>query len=103
MKNYVYLVQHDARGNHLVVTRVLDGAMKYFFLAGADNTAGLSKFMNSMTDELVDGYFPRAGKKSQDSVVDNWAFLGANPGRQVAEHQARIDLTAYRLAHSTQT
>jgi hypothetical protein len=47
-----------------------------------------------MTDELCEGYFPRADKKGKTiGAVDNWRYLGENPCRAVAEELARIDLT----------
>jgi len=88
MTKYKFLTLHDERGNHLVVTRLEDGAQKYFFLAGEDRTQGLTEFMKSMTDELIEGYFPKPGKRG-GSPVDNWAFLGHNPGRQLAEQRGR--------------
>lgn len=87
MTKYKFLVFYH-RGNHLVVTRLDDGTQKYFFQAGTDNTAGLSYFMESMTDELIEGYFPKPGKRG-GSPVDNWAFLGDNPGRLITEQKAR--------------
>lgn len=87
MTKYKFLVFYH-QGNHLVVTRLDDGAQKYFFQAGTDNTAGLSYFMESMTDELIEGYFPKPGKRG-GSPVDNWAFLGDNPGRLITEQKAR--------------
>lgn len=87
MTKYKFLTLYH-NGNHLVVTRLVDGAQKYFFQAGEDKTAGITMFMESMTDELVEGYFPKPGKRGGDPV-DNWAFLGHNPGRAIAEQKAR--------------
>jgi hypothetical protein len=88
MTKYKFFTMHDQIGNHTVVTRLEDGAQKYFFQAGADNTEGITKFLKSMTDELTEGYFPKAGKKG-GSPADNWAFIGNNPGRQLAEQKAK--------------
>jgi len=97
MTKYIFLVHRDDRGYlHVVVTRAVDGVQKYFFQAHG-TVEGMTAFMNSMTDELTEGYFPKAHKKGSD--VDNWAFLGPNPGRTEAERLARIDLTHHRLAH----
>jgi hypothetical protein len=98
---FTFYVHTDARGYlHLVVTRLTDGATKYFFQAHG-TAEGMTYFMCSMTDELIDGYYPKAGKKG--SEVDNWAFLGDNPGRAEAEAKAANlagpDLTHYRLTH----
>lgn len=91
MTKYIYLVHRGQDGYlHTVVTRLSDGVQKYFFQCGGTKT-GMESFLESMTDELVEGYFPKAGKKGGD--VDNWAFIGHNPDRAVAEELARIDLT----------
>lgn len=87
MTEYKFLVLYH-NGNHLVVTRLKDGAQKYFFQAGEDKTAGITTFMESMTDELIEGYYPKPNRKGMLSV-DNWAFLGHNPGRLLAEQKAR--------------
>lgn len=99
MTKYIFLVHKGKDGyHHSVVTRVSDGAQKYFFQCGG-SVEGITRFMESMTDELAEGYFPRPGKKHGVSTVDNWAFVGPNPDRAVAEELARIDLTKYRLAN----
>lgn len=98
MTKYIYLVHTDERGYlHTVVTRLSDGAQKYFFQAHGSQ-AGVESFMNSMTDELVEGYFPKPNKRGGGPPVDNWAFLGDNPARAVAEEQARIDFTRAKLS-----
>lgn len=98
MTKYIYLVHEDERGYlHTVVTRMSDGAQKYFFQAHGTK-AGNESFMDSMTDELVEGYFPKPNKRNSGPPVDNWAFLGDNPGRAVAEELARIDLTRAKLS-----
>jgi len=101
MTKFTFHVHQDNKGYlHLVVTRLTDGATKYFFQAHG-TVEGMSYFMCSMTDELTEGYFPKVGKKGSD--VDNWAFLGDNPGRLIAEIEAANlagpDLTHYRLTH----
>lgn len=100
MTKYIYLVHQGKDGYfHTVVTRLSDGVQKYFFQCGGSKE-GLERFMESMTDELAEGYFPRIDKKGK--VVggfDNWLYLGENPDRAVAEEQARIDLTRHRLQY----
>jgi hypothetical protein len=91
-----YVHQGENNHHHVVVTRLADSVQKYFFQTHG-SMDGITFFMNSMTDELVDSYFPKAHKKGSD--VDNWAFLGHNSGRVEAERLARLDLTYYRLAH----
>ena len=82
---------------HVVVTRLTDGATKYFYQAHG-NVKGMTYFLDSMTDELMDGYFPKKGK-----ATDNWAYLGDNPGRAIAEAQAAEfagpDMTHYKLTY----
>lgn len=93
MTKFMFTVHQGQDGYiHTVVTRLDDGAQKYFFQANG-NVEGTTAHLNSMTDELTEGYFPKPGKRGGD--VDNWAFLGPNPDRAVAEEQARIDWNSY--------
>jgi hypothetical protein len=103
MTKYIYLVHKGADGyHHSVVTRVADGATKYFFQCGG-SVEGLTWFFNSMTDELVESYFPRVDKKGKVvGGVDCWLYLGDNPDRAVAEKLARKDLVAYRLKNGVE-
>jgi len=98
MTKYIFLVHKGEDGyHHSVVTRVSDGVTKYFFQCGG-SVEGLNRFFESMTDELIDSYFPRVDKKGKSiGGVDNWLYLGDNPDRLVAEELARIDLTHRRL------
>lgn len=98
MTKYIFLVHTGQDGYcHTVVTRLHDGVQKYFYQCGG-SAEGVTKFMQSMTDELIEGYFPRVDKKGKMvGGVDNWAYLGANPDRAVAEQLARIDLCHFRL------
>jgi hypothetical protein len=90
MTKHIFFV-HTGRDNyhHIIVTRLCDGVQKYFFQCNGSQL-GIEKFLSSMTDELTEGYFPRAGKKGADT--DNWKFLGDNPNRLDAEHLARLNL-----------
>ena len=91
MTKFVFTVHQAQNGNlHTVVSRLADGAQKYFFQASG-TAEGVTKFMMSMTDELTEGYFPKPGKNGK-STVDNWAFLGPNPDRAVVEEQARANV-----------
>lgn len=86
MTKYIYLVHVGSNGYlHSVVTRLSDGAQKYFFQRGGSKV-GMDKFFDSMTDELCDGYWPKKA-----SGVDNWAFLGFNIDRNVAQARAEIE------------
>ena len=101
MTKFTFYVHQDDRGyHHLVVTRLSDGVQKYFFQAHGC-VEGMTSFMNSMTDELTDGYFPKAHKKGSD--VDNWAFLGDNPARAKALELSLpgVELAKMDLTHST--
>lgn len=101
MTKYIFLVHKGADGyHHTVVTRVADGVQKYFFQCGG-NVDSIGKFFESMTDELVEGYFPRVNKKGKEiGGVDNWLYLGPNPDRAEAERLARIDLTHHKLTYT---
>lgn len=101
MEKYIFTILQDERGYfHTVVTRLSDGKQKYYFQCSG-SVEGLTRHMNSMTDELMDGSFPRTDKKGKViGDVDNWLYLGENPGRVAAEEQARIDLTHARLARN---
>ena len=93
MTKFIFTVHQGQDGSlHTVVTRVSDQAQKYFYQANG-TVVGITKFMESMTDELIEGYFPKPGKNGKSSV-DNWIFLGPNPERAIAEEKARgVDLT----------
>jgi len=97
MTKYIFTVFQEENGKlHTVVTRIEDGYQKYFFQAQGSKE-GMTNFMNSMTDELAESYFPKFSTKGK-SPADNWLFIGENPGRTVAEELARVDLTAKRLS-----
>lgn len=98
MTKYIFLVHKGQDGyHHIVVTRTVDGVQKYFFQCGG-SVEGLTRFFESMTDELAEGYFPRVDRKGKAvGEVDNWLYLGPNPDRTEAERLARIDLTHHRL------
>lgn len=82
MTKFIFVVHEGTKGSHIVVVRLADGKQKYFFQTGKG--PGVAKFMESMTDELTEGYFPKPDKKGRPEV-DNWAFLGFDPDRAVAE------------------
>lgn len=95
---FTYHVYADTNSHlHVIVTRLTDGATKYFYQAHG-SVKGMTYFLDSMTDELMDGYFPKKGKPT-----DNWAYLGDNPGRIIAESEAAelsgTCLTHYRLCN----
>jgi hypothetical protein len=46
---------------HITVTRFADGAKKKFFQAHGD-VESMTRFMNSITDDLAEGYFPKPRK-----------------------------------------
>jgi len=94
MTKYIYFVYKGDKGYHSILTRLSDGLIKYFYQASG-SVEGLSFFMDSLTDDLVDGFFPRAGKKTVD--CDNWAFLGDNPDRVKAETLAKKAFEEHKL------
>lgn len=91
MTKYAFFVHQGSDGHlHSHVVRLSDGVKKYFFQCSGTKE-GLERFFSSMTDELIEGYFPKPNKKG-GSIVDNWAFLGSNPDRVIAEELAFINL-----------
>ena len=97
MTKYVFTVMKGSDGyHHSVITRLADGAQKYFFQCGG-SVEGLTWFFKSMTDELVEGYFPKPGRRG-GSPVDNWAFIGHNPDRAVVEAQGQMDAVHKKLS-----
>lgn len=97
---FVFYIHVGDKGyKHIYVTRLKDGAEKYFFQCGG-TVEGLISFFNSMTDELLEGYWPKKA-----SGVDNWAFLGENPDRWIGLELARKESgparTAYALTGET--
>ena len=98
MTKYIYLVHKGQDGyHHSVVTRVADGATKYFYQCGG-SVEGLTFFFEHMTDELAESYFPRVDKKGKVvGGVDCWLYLGENPDRIEAERLAADQFTKYRL------
>lgn len=101
MTKYTFYVHKDARGyHHSVVTRLSDGMQKYFFQCGG-SVEGLTRFFESMTDELVESYFPRVDKKGKVvGGVDNWLYLGDNPDRAVVEGLAAEAATYHKLTNT---
>lgn len=85
MTKFSYFVYEGNTAAHLIVTRLADGKQKYFY--SARKGPGIAQFMDTMTDELIDGYYPKPNKQGK-SDVDNWAFLGDNPDRLIAESLA---------------
>lgn len=100
MTKYTYWVHPGSKGTHIVVTRLTDGAQKYFFQT--TKGPGIVQFMDSITDELCDGYWPKPKKKKageeEKSEVDNWAFLGYGIDRSCAEAMSRIQYAIHSKA-----
>lgn len=89
MTKFIFLIHKGDKGYHTVVTRLADGKQKYFFQAGERVEKKLNEFMESMTDELVEGYFPKPDKKGRPDV-DNWSYLAFDIDRHVAQARAAI-------------
>ena len=49
-------------GQDILLTRLADGAVKTFFLAGDRSPAPLESHMASLTDEQCDSFFPKQRK-----------------------------------------
>ncbi len=95
MTEFTFLVHEGRRGSHIVVTRLSDGKQKYFFQT--QKGPGIAKFMESMTDELCEGYWPKPKKKKAGDTseekpeVDNWEFLGPDYDRTYTECLASFE------------
>lgn len=63
MTKYTYIVEVKPDGAYTTVTRISDGATKTFFNAGHKTDVGMIHLMESITDELAEGYFPKPRKK----------------------------------------
>ena len=62
MIKFDFDVTEDEKGYlHILVTRLVDGAEKLFFQAHG-NIESMNRFMNSITDDLAEGYFPKPRK-----------------------------------------
>ena len=68
-KDFNYMVEgSDTTGGRIVVTRISDGATKTFVMAAIrskDGVLAVTNFMNSMTDELLEGYWPKPRKAKE--------------------------------------
>jgi len=65
-KGYNYSVEAGPTGGRIVVERFSDKSVRVFNLAALKDKAGelaVTNFMNSMTDELLEGYWPKPRKK----------------------------------------
>jgi len=65
-KDYEFEVLHTPSGGQIVVVRSADGVKKIFHQATITSEAAalaITDFMNSLTDELMEGYFPKPRKK----------------------------------------
>lgn len=65
MTKFTYVVEEKEDGLHTTVTRLADGATKHFFQCCHRNKARLESFMDSITDDLAEGYWPRERTKGK--------------------------------------
>jgi hypothetical protein len=61
MTKFDFTVTQDVDGIHTIVTRHFDGAVKHYTQVYG-SLEGMTEFMNSITDDLAEGYFPRPRK-----------------------------------------
>lgn len=95
---FIFLVHRGEDGYlHSVVTRLEDGAQKYFYQCSG-SVEGLTYFFETMTDDLLEGYYPKPNKRNI-TPFNCWAFLGPNPDRAIAEQMAKDQLTTYQIEH----
>ena len=94
MTKYTFYIHEDDEGYcHTAVCRLSDGAIKYFFQCTPPGAPpALTRFMNSITDELAESYFPKPGKKGVEVPADNWTFAVGkfNLDRKCAEAIAGV-------------
>ena len=62
MTKFTYKVEIKEDGAHITVTRLSDGAEKHFYVAAHKEPTRLEYFMDSITDELAEGYWPKERK-----------------------------------------
>lgn len=63
MTKYSYVVEDKEDGCHITVTRLLDGVVRAFRLASGRDKTVMENFMDNITDEQAEGYFPKERKK----------------------------------------
>lgn len=62
MTRFSFSVSSRPDGVGIAFTRLVDSAVKQFFIAGHKNVDGVSSFMNSLTDDQCESYFPKVKK-----------------------------------------
>lgn len=62
MTKFDFTVTQDDKGIHTTVTRHFDNAVKKFSQVHG-TLEGMTEFMNSITDDLAEGYFPKPRKQ----------------------------------------
>jgi hypothetical protein len=62
MTKFDFSISND-KGCYITVTRLIDNAIKVFYLVGSRDKIVMTDFMNNITDEQADGYFPKERKK----------------------------------------
>lgn len=60
---YTVTLRPDDGGGDIVVTRLSDGATKHFWLAYLRQTESVEFFMSTLTDDLMESYFPKERKQ----------------------------------------
>lgn len=62
MSLFTYKVEINEGGGHITVTRLAYKAERKFFIAGAKESYGLKKLMDSITDDQAEAYWPKERK-----------------------------------------
>lgn len=62
MTRFSFSVSSRPDGVGIAVTRLVDSAVKQFFIAGNKNVDAVAAFMSSLTDDQCDSYFPKVKK-----------------------------------------
>ena len=62
MTKFSFSVSTRPDGVGIAVTRLVDSAVKQFFIAGNKNVESIASFMTSLTDDQCESYFPKIKK-----------------------------------------
>ena len=64
MTKFTYTVTDNGNGVTIDVTRTADNAVKTFTMANSNSLNRVCNFMDSLTDDLTEGYFPTPRKNN---------------------------------------
>lgn len=62
LTKFTYTVDASFSGVKITLTRIDDSAVKVFYVASSNSVENMQSFMNSVTDQLAQDYFPKVKK-----------------------------------------